>query len=379
MQQGVGVTFPAASLLVLRRGKTFFHRAYGWLDPERKAYPASIDTRFDLASLTKIFTATAFMTLVDRGFVALDDPVSSVIPEFGGLRPVSAGMDPHTKKPLAPDPRFAGMMVDASAVTFRQLLTHTSGLAAWIDMCRGAKLDDPIPLPHEMLPDRPQRLAALLQSPTFIYPPERRYVYSDLGFMILSVAIERLTALSLPDYLQQAVLSRLEMDSIIYNPLAYGLSRELIAPTEFCAWRRRRVWGEVHDENAACLGGVSGHAGLFGAAADVAALGQAFLAKNGALLSPELMMEMTREQVRMEGARRGLGWQLPGEIINPVGNAFSARSFGHTGFTGTSLWIEPELELVVALLTNRVYYGRDPQPIADFRITLHQTISELLQ
>ncbi len=373
MQAGLSATFPAGVLLVQQRGKIRFHQAYGWLDPTTRGFPTQEDTRFDLASLTKVFTATAFMTLVAAGKAALDEPVVRVLPELSGRHPLLPPIDPHSKTPLAPLPAYAGRQIDARRVTFRHLLTHTAGLAAWLDCCQPPL--HPVPQPHRVPPAlRAQRLQALLEAPRFVFPPGQVVHYSDVGFILLGEAVARLARMDLPAYLQQAVGRPLGMTTVTYNPLAQGVPQALLAPTEQCPWRGRRLWGEVHDENAACLGGVAGHAGLFATAADLAKLGQCFLARGQGVLPAALAQAMVREQAFTDNERRGLGWKLQTPTGSPVGQAFGQPSFGHTGFTGTSLWVDPSRDLVVVLLTNRVYYGRAGEAIARFRVQLHQAV-----
>jgi CubicO group peptidase (beta-lactamase class C family) len=381
MRQGVKRVFPAAVLLVKQRGKVLIHRAYGWLEPESKRQPTQPDSLFDLASLSKLFTATAFMTLAEAGRVGLDTAVSQILPQFSGLRPIAPTIQPQTKALLPPDPQFAGQEVDAAIVTFRHLLTHTSGLPAWRDFCPGNGAPDVLPwqIPADV---RAKRLAALYENFTFAYPPGQQIVYSDVGFILLGEAVARLSGVPLDAYLKQAMLDPLALKDTVYNPLAHGVSPERIVPTEFCRWRQRRCWGEVHDENAACLGGAAGHAGLFATAEEAAVLGWLY-ANDGhsgriRLLPPSLTREATREQAAWDGERRGLGWLLSSSG-SPVGSGMGANSYGHTGFTGTSLWVDPERELVVVLLTNRVYYGRDPHGIKNFRARLHDAVTAALK
>ena len=378
MKEGLASVFPAAVLLIHQRGMTLFQRSYGWLDPVQKRWPTQEDTLFDLASLTKLFTTTAFLTLVSAGRVSLDTPVAEVVPEFRSVHPIQPGIDPHAKTLLPPDPNYQGKRVDAGRVRFRHLLTHTSGLAAWEDLC-GREGKEAAIFPHRLPPEaRQRRLDAFLRAPRFVYPPGERILYSDLGFILLGEAIERLTGQRLPEYLAQAVCEPLGLARTFFNPLARGTPRERMAPTEFCAWRGRRLWGEVHDENAACLGGVAGHAGLFATARDVAALGRCYLDDGGGILAPALAAEAVSEQVRDETQRRGLGWQLMSPQGSPVGGNFGPSSFGHTGFTGVSMWIDPHRELIVALLTNRVYHGRDGEAISRFRVRLHEAIASIV-
>ncbi len=150
-----------------------------------------------------------------------------------------------------------------------------------------------------------------------------------------------------------------------------------VAPTEFCSWRDRRIVGKVHDENAYRLGGIAGHAGIFSTARDVATFGQSFL-EGGTLLSAQTVTEMTRLQTDGLALQRGLGFGLWSQDPEASGYPFSVNAFGHTGFTGTSLWIDPDRELVVALLTNEVYNGRQNRRIGPLRVAVHQTIVEVV-
>jgi len=150
-----------------------------------------------------------------------------------------------------------------------------------------------------------------------------------------------------------------------------------IAPTELCQWRKRRLWGEVHDENAAGLGGISSHAGLFGTAEDVCKLGHLYLTEN-ALLSKDITTKAVSEHVRAsDGTRRGLGWMLKSSN-STFATSFSSDSFGHTGYTGTSLWCDPKTNITISLLTNRVYSGRNPEPIIAFRRMIHDEIARVV-
>ncbi len=457
MRSGVDHVFPAAVLHVRQAGSVVCERAYGCLDPETRRHPARPDDLFDLASLTKLFTATAFVTLVEKdkddGRVSLDTPVAEILPQFAGTWSIGPTEDPLSGAIVPPDPRFAGQEVDAGTITFRHLLTHTSGLAAWRSLYREGEDQDQdegeaVPLPHQVPASlRARRIAAIYDERGRVglaYPPGARVVYSDLGFILLGEAIARLAGVPLEVYLRQAVLEPLGLRATTYNPLANGFSPEQIVPTEFCAWRRRRCIGEVHDENSAGLGGVAGHAGLFSTAEEVAALGQMYLncggygrgraqdppgkdndqvrfeltvkargghrrgraqdppskdndqvrfgltvkahgghrrgrAQDPPLLRPETVAEMVRVQAGGdEDNPRGLGWLRRSSGYSSSGRLFGPHSFGHTGFTGTSLWVDPDRELVVALLTNRVYYGRDPQPITDFRPRLHDAVVTML-
>ncbi len=383
--EAVGTVCPAAALLVARCGCVVHDRAYGHLDPERRRYPTQPESLFDLASVSKLFTATAFMTLVESERVKLDTPVAAVLAEFGGEHSIGPSEDPQTQRPVPADPAFAGYSVDARQITFWHLLTHTSGLPAWRSLYReGQGGADTVPLPHQVPAERrAQRIAAIYDRYDLAYPPGRRIVYSDLGLILLGEAIARLSGMPLEAYLQSAVLDPLHLAHTTYNPLAHGIPRKRIAPTECCAWRGRRCVGEVHDENAASLGGIAGHAGLFSTAWDVGVLGQTYLGRGSygqaRLLSPETVDEMTRTQVNLDDNPRGLGWLQRSRGGSSSGQWFGPRSYGHTGYTGTSLWVDPERALVVVLLTNRVYYGRDPAGIASLRPRVHDAVVEAMR
>ncbi len=363
LDSGLGTIYSAASAQVRQHGQVIYSAGGGRLDPDgRREVGEAVrsDTFFDLASLTKLFTATAFFRLIDAGKVSLETSVSAVLPAFSGLRPIRPYPDPlNTGKWIEVVPRTEAT-VDAGAITFRQILTHSSGLPAWLNL-RDAS-------------DNAARLALCLETP-FAYLPGTQVIYSDVGFILLGAAIARLTEKPLAEAMQTLVLEPLKL-AAHYRPVAdyQGKAQLNVAPTEFCAWRKRRIVGEVHDENAASFGGVSGHAGLFGTAADVAALGQVYLENGAGLISEPL----AREAVKLQIGDRGLGWMRRTSDISSSGRYFSPDSYGHTGFTGTSLWIDPTRGLVCALLTNRVFYGRDGDPVYEFRRTFHDTLIESL-
>lgn len=397
VQAALGRVFPAAVVRVQRAGAVVFQQAYGEVvcltaDAEWRPCTAQLDTVFDLASVTKLFTATAFMTLVEEERVELDQPISDVWPAFRGPRPIRPYPDP-----LNPGTEIAVVpptdeMVDAGQVTFRHLLTHTSGLPAWLPLYKmdgGPETADggittgegggPVQ-PSNPAPSRRERAVQAVLNADFAYPTGARIAYSDLGFILLGETISRLAEQPLPAALAERVLRPLSLSSTCYLPSStLPAPSASLAPTEICAWRRRRLIGEVDDENAAGMDGVAGHAGLFSTAGDVAQLGEAFLRGGDPLLRPKTVAEMTRCQAADGAVRRGLGWQLWSPDPISSGHPFSQRAYGHTGFTGTSLWVDPERELVVVCLTNRVYDGReDSEGIARFRVALHEAVVKAL-
>jgi CubicO group peptidase (beta-lactamase class C family) len=362
LQEYEGKAAPAMTVQVRHKGRIVYERAQGWLDPETKQRPVRMDTLFDLASVTKLFVTTAFMIMVEQGWHKLDDPVRKEIFEFNGLRPITAYEHPLEPGALVQPREKLAEMVDAGRVTFRHLLTHSSGLPAW-----------------RPLKDQPDAGAALRMAlnTAFFYPTGTRVIYSDIGLILLGLAAERTIRWRLDELVREMVTQPLGLGHTRYLPVAgqpYDTTN--IAPTEVCAWRKRRVVGEVHDENAARLGGIAGHAGLFSTAADLARFGQIYLERGRPLLSAKTVAEMTRLQAEEGTTRRGLGFALWCADPEASGNPFHPSAFGHTGFTGTSLWIDPERKLVVSLLTNRVYYGRDAGEILKLRVALHRAIVE---
>ncbi len=360
----LGKTFPAAQIVIRVRGEIVYDRAFGYLDPDARSRLTHHASRFDLASVSKLFTVAAFMTFVEQGHVALDQRVCEILPEFVGARAVTAYPDPLNPGKFVEIVPGEGLRADAGQVTFRNLLAHDSGLPAW--------------LPLWKIASREKRRDAALNS-SFAYPIGARVVYSDIGLILLGFALEKIAGQSLDQIVRERVTVPLGLDSIGYGPI----SCDNVAPTEFYAHQNRRMCGEVHDENAWSLGGVAGHAGLFGCARDVALFGEAL--RTNRLLSRATLAEMTRLQAQDGAVRRGIGFALwspdPGAASNPLGE----KTFGHLGFTGTSLWIDPSAgsgqaptrDLVVACLTNRVYYGRDnAEAMGAFRVAFHRAVCE---
>jgi len=295
--------------------------------------PVTTNTRFDLASITKVVTAIAFLRLVEQGVTNIDGAVRDVLPSaFGADQSVGR-------------------------ITWRHLLAHNSGLPADVDL-KGAR------------DVAEARAITLTISPGG--PPGEHVVYSDVGFMLLGFAVEALSREPLDIAVQRLVLDPLGLARARYRPEP----SDPVAQTEVCGWRRRRLRGEVHDENAAALGGVAGHAGLFGTAQEVARLGRCLLDGGAPLLRRDTVSEMLQVQARDGDVRRGLGVSLWSPDPDTTGHPFGTRSYGHTGFTGTSLWVDPERRLVVALLTNTVSRGREDRGFWAARIAIHRAIVE---
>ncbi|GAC1534603.1 MAG: serine hydrolase domain-containing protein [Herpetosiphon sp.] len=350
---------PAAQLVVRVDNQVVYDRAFGWLDPESRRVAVERSTLFDLASVTKLFVAATFMTLVDDGSVTLDQPVSTVLPPFSGRRTIEAYEDPLMPARMVPVDA-PGSTVDVGTITFRQLLTHTSGMPPWRPLFRQR--------------DR-SAARALAMGTNWAFVPGTRVVYSDLALIVLGTAIEVLTGEGLEEAIAQHVTGPLGLKRTQFlMPDPNMASGRSVAPTEYCAWRGRRVHGEVHDENAAFLGGISGHAGLFSTAGDVARFGQVFLDGGAPILRHATVQTMVSLQASDDTLRRGLGFVLWTAEPDGSGYAFDATAFGHTGFTGTSLWVDPRRSLVVALLTNEVYYGRQERIIGHLRTMVHSAV-----
>lgn len=359
LEESLGSVFTAAQVEIRQRGAVIYRAAIGSLDSEGKLTEGSPkvqhNTVFDFASLTKLFTTSALLRLIDSGRLSLTTPICEVLPDFTGMRPIES-----YDNPLVPGEKIqvvppTAEKVNAAKVTFRDLLTHSSGLPAWINLRLASDLES---------------CQAMILGCPFAYPTGATVVYSDVGFMLIGMALEKLMNAPLQAATKRLVMRPLELD-ILFGPIIDSN----VPPTEFCQWRRRRIQGEVHDENAATLNGIAGHAGLFGTARDVAILGQTYLADGGGFISPRLAHEATRRQV----GDRGLGWMMRSPEGSSSGARFSPESYGHTGFVGNSVWVDPNRKLVVALLTNNVFYGRDRTSILKFRPQFHDLVIQALE
>lgn len=382
LKEGV---FTACSLTVYHENRLRLNQAWGYIDSETRKIEVQPDTYFDIASVTKLFTVTALLSILSqpKTNVDLNTPLVEIIPEFGNRspRPITGGQDPHTGIFLSVTEDLQGKTVDPTSVTLWHLLTHTSGLPPWRDVYNfvGDPPSSLAQINEQEYRNRWQRALDALVDYDFFDLTGKHVHYSDLGLMLLGEVVARLDDNDLDKVIEERICRPLHLANTQFNPVLHDVSRESIVPTEYDnRWRNRRIWGEVHDENACGVGGVAGHAGLFSTAFDVAVFGQAWLTHDRALkINDELYHQAINEQIRDASGRRGLGWMIKSEENSSAGDSLPMRTYGHTGFTGTSLWIDPERQLVVSLMTNRVYHGREKRGIHQFRRTLHDLVYNL--
>jgi CubicO group peptidase (beta-lactamase class C family) len=333
VQRGIAAGgYPGAAVVVGRRGAAVWEKGFGRLGWEKTSPWVSTDrTIYDLASLTKVVgTTTALMVLYDEGKIHLDDPVSTYIPDFAGG--------------------------EKDRVTVRMLLEHRSGLPAGRDLWRIAHTPE-------------EARAAVISTPLGC-EPGRCYEYSDLGADMLGFIVEAVSGQRLDQFLSERVFTPLGMHDTGFRPADSLKAR--IAPTESNSARGYGLQGEVHDENAFALGGIAGHAGLFSTAADLAVFAQMML-NGGEFNGTRIVADSTVALFTTRAAgTRALGWDTCGGS-GSCGKYLGADAFGHTGFTGTSLWLDPDRDMFVILLTNRVHDARAKRPakvIADVRADL---------
>ena len=329
--------FPSAVYLVAERDEILFADALGYSVVEPYRIANTFDTIYDLASLTKpLVTALLCARRIELGELKLDSPVSHYLAEFD--------------------------RADKQMITIRELLTHTSGLPAWRPLYILAK-------------DDPERAAGAIATLHLEYKPGTRVVYSDLGFIALGILLERHVGHPLPQMAKQEIFEPLKLEHTFFNPelaLQTGIAAcetgnayeiDMCKQTgagEYQNSRQRLIWGEVHDGNAYFLGGAAGHAGLFSTARETFVLAQQFLPDSTRLLKPQTC-RMFRENMTagLEEAR-SIGWQLAATKDSTAGTDLPPDSFGHNGFTGTSLWIDPEHRRIFILLTNRTHARKLP-------------------
>ena len=350
VEEGV---FPGAVALVAREGEIIFLEAYGSRAILPEPLPMTKKTIFDLASLTKpLATALVVMQLVDKGKIGLDRKISGFLPH------ASLG--------------------DKGDLTPRLLLSHSAGLADWKPFYE--KLCD-----HPMR-DRKRMLRQWIVEEPFAYEPGRGSLYSDLGFMLLEWIIEERAGENLADIVREHFYQPLGTRRTLFipsegsrlrSPVGKG-GEEEFAATEDCPWRGRVLQGEVHDDNAWALGGYSGLAGLFSTCEEVFTivnmLREHYRGTRADFFKPETVREFWRRQDLVPGSDWALGWDTRALKGSSAGKYFSRDSVGHTGYTGTSIWMDLEKDVLVIFLSNRVHPTRNNEKIKLFRPVLHDAV-----
>ena len=342
LREGIAArAFPGCSLVVLHRGELIVSTGLGRFTYEPQSPEVTPTTIFDIASLTKIVASTAMaMVLYQRGLLDLDLPVDSIMREFA----------------IKSDPR-------REEVTIRSLLAHTSGLPSYVRLFESART-------------REELVLAACRTPLAAAPGERTE-YSDIGFIILGETLARIADEALDQFCRREIFGPAGMANTCFNPPP--ALRQLIPPTENdLAFRHRVVQGEVHDENASVLGGAAGHAGVFAEATDLARFAQVILHPEWGIFCPETLKVFANRESSQIGNGRALGFDIPSQP-SQSGRYFSHSSLGHLGFTGASLWMDPERDLAVALLSNRTWPDRSSQQIKQVRPAVHDAIVEALE
>jgi serine-type D-Ala-D-Ala carboxypeptidase len=331
--------FPGAATAVTHAGNLIALKALGRFTYDATSPAIEAESIFDLASRTKVVaTTTMAMVLYERGLLDLEMPVVGILPEF-------QSEDSRRKE-----------------ITFRQLLAHSSGLPAYERLFLRSKTKD------ELLH---QAFAVPLKN-----EPGTRTEYSDVGFILLGVALERIGGEPLDRFCQREIFGPLGMSHTMFNPPA-GWKARVVPTADDQIFRERIIQGEVQDENASVMGGVAPHAGLFATASDVARFGHAMLNDGAPILRKETLSFFTHREHLPAGTSRALGWDKPSSP-SQSGKYFSPLSFGHLGYAGTSLWIDPERQISITLLTNRTWPDCSNQAIKEVRPAFHDAVMEAL-
>jgi serine-type D-Ala-D-Ala carboxypeptidase len=335
--------FPGAAVAIAQHGKLIAHKGLGRFTYEETSPTVAADTVYDLASITKVIaTTTVCMILYERGLFDLKQPLVELLPEFA-----DASVDQKDAR---------------QQVTLRMLLAHSSGLPAYIKLFQTSS-------------NKEDLLRQAAQVP-LTAAPGTRAEYSDIGFILLGEALQNVTSEPMDQFCQREIFARLNLAHTRFNPPKE--QRPFIPPTENDqAFRHHLIQGEVNDENASVLGGVAAHAGCFSTVLDVSVFAQCLLQGGSPLVKKETLEIFTRRQELPSGTSRGLGWDTPTQP-SQSGRYFSSRSYGHLGYTGTSLWIDPDRQLSVTLLTNRTWPDRGSQSIKQVRPAFHDAVIEAL-
>ena len=334
--------FPGGVLLVSKDGKILFFNAYGVAHLSSRT-PVTTETIFDLASLTKpLATTLAVMRLVQQNQIKLEQQLGELLPEFE-----------HN---------------DKAGVKLKHLLYHNSGLPDYRPYYKA--------LSGVAEDSRRSALRMHLVQEALVNPIGQTVLYSDLGFMILAWVVERVDGRRLDHFVADEIYQPLGLNHLFFISNDVKNNKGPFAATENCSWRQKVLEGQVHDENAYAVGGVEGHAGLFGTAEDIhrllVELLYAYYGRTRSGLFHQDLLHQFFE--RLPGTDKALGFDMPSLTGSSCGRGFSQNSVGHLGFTGTSFWIDLEQAVIVILLTNRVHPTRDNERIKEFRPKLHDTV-----
>jgi CubicO group peptidase (beta-lactamase class C family) len=355
--------FPGATVVVRKDADVAFEGAFGFRTLMPQQSPMKLDTVFDLSSLTKVLATTiAVMMLVGEEKIRLDDRVTRFFPNFSL----------HGK----------------DRITIRRLLAHCSGLAAWRpffqligDVERGGKVN------FMATPRAKHWIYEEIHREKLEAPTATRAIYSDLNFIILGELVEQVSGVSLARFCHERIFRPLGLEATGFIDLARSRTQklkpvpEMFAATENCATRKRILIGEVDDENAYAMGGVAGHAGLFASVREVDRIAAELIAcyqGRSDMVAPAIIREFWTRAAVVPDSTWALGWDTPSPLHSSSGHHFPATAAGHLGFTGTSIWIDPERELTVSILTNRVHPSRDNEAIREFRPKIHDLIMEAI-
>jgi CubicO group peptidase (beta-lactamase class C family) len=356
--------FPGAVVLVGQGNSVLYRQAAGWRSLEPGRTPTNEDMIYDIASLTKpLATTVALMLLVKEKKLRLDDRVSRFFPNFGAY--------------------------GKQTMTFRQVLSHSSGFAAWRPYYKDIAQREAKEGRVGFLGARSARehVYTQLLREQLESPPGQKTIYSDLGFMLLGALVEEISGLEFDQYCREKIFHPLELrDTSFINlekkrRLGAKPREERYAPTERCAWRKRILCAEVHDDNAYAMGGVAGHAGMFSTVTDVHRLVSCLVAcyrGEHPFLPSALIREFWTREGKVVDSTWTLGWDTPSPRNSSAGSFFSSQSVGHLGFTGTSVWIDLQNQVHVIVLSNRVHPRRDNEQIKAFRPALHDAVMRIV-
>lgn len=338
----VAHTTPGLQYAVVRSTGIVISGAVGRFTYDADSTQVTPETVYDIASLTKVVAGTGMaMLLWQEGKLDLESPICEVVPEL---------CEKHAKSD----------QIERKSITFRTLLAHTSGLPGYAPLYRKCK-------------NRKELLDAARKLPLEA-DPGVRVEYSDIGFILLELAMERMAGEPIDAYVQRRLFTPLNMLKTGYLPSIE--SRKAIPPTDDgSGWRGRLIQGEVHDDNCFIMNGISAHAGLFSCANDIARFAQCLLRGGESIFNPLTIQQFTRKEAFPSSTTRTLGWDTPSRPSS-CGKYFSFQSFGHLGYTGCSLWIDPLADLAIILLTNRVWPDSKPQGIKELRPRFHAAVRE---